>query len=249
MLFFSRAKNDRTEPFADMHCHVLPGVDDGSDSLLTSLTMLKTAVASGMTDMILTPHYVPGRAHRKETLLKQFDKLTEAKTHENIKIDLYLGNEVFCHEGMENGLKDGTILTLNGTNHVLIEFFPGVAGATIKNAVMTLSSAGYVPILAHVERYAYVVSHPDEIGILKSMGARIQINAGTFLGAMGSGARRFAEDAVSEELVDYIGSDAHDVMRRTTNVSDAVRSLYRKFDPEYVRAITYENTRRLLGKS
>ncbi|MBR4768368.1 MAG: histidinol-phosphatase [Lachnospiraceae bacterium] len=232
-----------------MHSHVLPGVDDGSDSLLTSLTMLKTAIESGVTDMILTPHYVPGRAHRKETLFSQFEKLNEAKDRQGLPIDLYLGNEVFCHEGMENDLKDGKILTMNGTNRVLVEFFPGAAGATIRNAVMTLSASGFVPILAHVERYEYVVSHADEIGILKSTGALIQVNAGTFLGHMGPAAKRFAERAVEEELVDFIGSDAHDVGRRTTRVSEAVQLLYRKFDPEYVRAITYDNTRSLLGKS
>ncbi len=246
---FSRGKSGTTElfPFADMHCHVLPGVDDGSQSMEMSLKMLKIAASENISKMILTPHFVIGALeHSTAAFSARFEALTEAAKAEGIGIEFYLGNELFCSGGMEGRLKDGSVLTLAGSNCLLIEFFRSVSRTALRNAVLMVKSAGLTPVLAHVERYYELFNHPEAVPELKKLGALIQVNVSTILGSSGAAEKRFARNLLKAECVDFLATDAHNIDSRAPLVQRALRKLYKKYDRAYVRRISYENTCRLL---
>lgn len=248
---FSRGKSGTTElfPFADMHCHVLPGVDDGSKSMEMSLKMLKIAASENISKMILTPHYVTGALeHSTAALSARFEELKETAKAEGIGIELYLGNELFCSDGMEERLRDGSVFTLAGSKCLLIEFFRSVSRAALRNAVLTVKGAGLTPVIAHVERYYELLDHPEAVLEFKELGALIQVNVGTVLGYTGNAEKRFARELLRAECVDFLATDAHNVDRRAPRVQEALKQLYKKYDRAYVRRISYENTCRLLGR-
>ncbi len=246
---FSRGKSGTTElfPFADMHCHVLPGVDDGSKSMEMSLKMLKIAASENISKMILTPHFVIGELeHATATVSRRFEALKEAAKAEGIGIEFHLGNELFCSGGMEERLKDGSVFTLAGSECLLIEFFRSVSRTALRNAVLTVKSAGLTPVLAHVERYFELLDHPEAVPELKKLGALIQVNVGTILGNSGGAEKRFVLGLLKAECVDFLATDAHNVDRRAPLVQKALRKLYQKYDRAYVRRISYENTCKLI---
>ena len=237
------------EVFADIHCHVLPKVDDGSGSLEESLAMLETAAREGITDMIVTPHYKEGRRNASvKTIRERLRMVQEAADERNITVTLYPGNEVYCFEGMAEALEEGRVLTLNGTDRVLIEFSPTDSYTYIRNALDDIRGLDYIPVAAHIERYECFLKHPEYVEELKHMDAEIQVNVSSVTGAHGYGIRRFVHRLLKRRLVDYVATDAHDSERRTPAVQKCLSQLYRKYDSSYVEAVTYGNAFRLMQK-
>ena len=140
--------------YIDIHSHILPGVDDGPDSLDQTIEMLYMAVRENITSIIATPHYVPGGNNRSVEDLMDIMNLVQEEAY---KIDknfkLYLGNEVYYSESIVELLKSGEVLTLAGSRYVLIEFSYGISFESMYQGLYKLISHGYIPILAHIERY------------------------------------------------------------------------------------------------
>ena len=132
----------------DIHSHILPFVDDGSQSIECSLDLIKKAVAEGITDIVLTPHYRLRYTCSPKELLLAFDNLKNAVAENNIDINLFLGQEIFYTREVKELLKENKLLTMNGKKYVLIEF-PFDTFYDISEAVYVLSNAGYKPIVAH----------------------------------------------------------------------------------------------------
>ena len=138
----------------DIHTHVLPCVDDGSESKKKSLKMIKDAVKMGVTDMILTPHYRFKYKLGKEKLEEEFLNFKKEVASQEFPINLYLGQEIYIDKDYERIFDDKQVLTINGTNYALLEFYYGKE-YDIVDAVFELSLRGYKAIIAHFERYSY----------------------------------------------------------------------------------------------
>ena len=149
--------------FIDIHCHVLPMVDDGAESMEMALDMLRIAADEGIRKMILTPHQKADRkcvtpegiAKRTELLQKKADVL-------KIPVKLFPGNEIFYRHGLAELLEQGKIRTLADSHYVLIEFLPGEDYAYIRDAIGRVASFGYWPVVAHVERYVNVIKDMEK---------------------------------------------------------------------------------------
>ena len=191
----------------DMHSHVLPFVDDGSKSIETSLKMLENEIANGVNTIVFTPHYkhnvydVPFK--ELNTIFKDFKKNIEEK---NIPINVFLGQEIYCTNKIYELLKEGKVSTINGTNCILLEF-NYYDEQDIQDYVYNLKTMGYVPIIAHIERYVYLDWH--SLFDLKQLGALIQVNASSITGEEGRTIRRRVLKAIKQGLVDFVGSDVH----------------------------------------
>lgn len=232
----------------DMHCHILPEVDDGSRNMEETMIMLKMAAASGIEAMIVTPHYKKGRHNADpDTVIECMDMVREAARRRNINIPLYPGNELFYFSGAEEALERGEILTLNHTDRILIEFSPCETFFYIRNALEGLRGIGCVPVIAHVERYECLLKDHTRMEELKQMDTEIQINASSIAGAAGYGIKKFVHRLLKEQMVDYVGTDAHDAKKRTPEAKKVIGQLYKKYDAGYVDAILYENALALLG--
>ena len=169
----------------DIHTHILYGVDDGAKDINDSMGLLDEEREQGVDQVILTPHYGPKFGHPDtEVLRKKFEAIREKAYKYYPEIQLYLGSELYYQQGTVSDLKQGKALTMNGTRYVLVEFATSDAYSHIYRAVQDFVYAGYIPILAHVERYKAVFGHVDKIVELVETGAYIQINAESLIGGI-----------------------------------------------------------------
>ncbi len=213
----------------DMHCHILPGVDDGSKNMEMSLDMLQIAYEEGTRNILLTPHYMIGRNRYKssDTLDERFAELKEAAAERFPDLSLYLGTEILYEEGIVNLLKAGEIRTMNGTRYVLVEFNVRTPFRQIREAVRLLSEARYWPIIAHVERYHSVTKRMDHIEELIDMKALLQMNISSVEGGFLNENKRWCRKLLKEGYITFLGTDAHNVDSRAPYTQDYIPWLIR----------------------
>ena len=226
----------------DMHCHVLPAVDDGSQNMEQTIEMLRIASEEGISAMIVTPHYKDGRHNASvQTILSRIAQVQEEVVRQGIFVDLYPGNEIFYFHGVEDMLDKGHILTLNNTDRVLIEFSPSSDYTYIRNALDGIRASGYVPIIAHIERYECMLRDMTRVKELKNMDIEVQVNVSSAAGKLGSRVQKYIYEMLNGRYVDYMGTDAHDTENRIPEFQECYRKLEKKFDSDYINALFYEN--------
>lgn len=226
----------------DMHCHILPAVDDGAKDMEQTMEMLHIAEQEGIEAMIVTPHYKA--RHRNadaDTILHKIHEVQEKAASEGCHITLYPGNEILYFDGAAELLENGGVLSLNNTDRALVEFYPTDDYRYIRNALDCVKAAGYVPVLAHVERYHCMVNDWKRVRELKQLGVEIQINASSAMGQIGRPVQDFIFTLLKNKLVDYVGTDAHNTHSRKPEFQSCYRKLVRKFDESYIDDIFYEN--------
>lgn len=226
----------------DIHSHILPDVDDGARNRNESLEMLRIAQEEGITDIIVTPHYQSGRFFTPgDVIQEKVRELQSLASHDQITIRLYPGTEIYYRSGLEERLDQGQLAALNGSLFLLIEFSPIEEFVYIRNAISELISIGYFPILAHVERYQCLRTDISRVRELHSMGCGIQANAGSISGKYGFQTKRYLHKLLKEQLIDYVGTDAHNADRRAPEMKRCAELLYRKYGDEYAESILYQN--------
>lgn len=228
--------------YIDIHSHILPGVDDGSKDIEQSLEMLEIAAQEGIREIILTPHNKAG--HRNvsmEGILRRMAELQEEAQENGIPISLYAGNEIFYRDGVAEMLDEGSLCTLAGSHYVLVEFQPMEQFSYIRSAIYELTSNGYTPILAHVERYVCMVSNIDNVAYAIDRGALIQVNASTVTGIMGLKGKQFVKRLLKQKLIHFIGTDAHDSKRRSPQIEECAKYLSKKCDASYAAKLLHDN--------
>lgn len=236
-----------TGAMIDMHCHIIPGVDDGSRDIEQSINMIKIAHEQGIEAMILTPHYKEGRHNASvDTIHKKIDELKVEAGKQGIVIDMLPGNEVYYFQEIEEKLESGEVLTLNGTDRVLVEFSPTDQYRYIRNGLDNVRASGYTPIIAHVERYESMVKDWHRVDEIKGMGVEIQINAPSTIGTIGKDIQKFTNVLLKEQLVDYVGTDAHDDVKRIPAFQEAYRYISKKVGKQYLEDIFYNNAKAII---
>jgi protein-tyrosine phosphatase len=191
----------------DIHCHLIPGVDDGSKSLEDSIKLIKKAVSIGITDIILTSHYGSQRGYiaSHQELLDGYNKLVKEVKKQDILLNLYLGREIDATEDIEYLLKENKVETLNNTKYVLIDF--GMEKSDIDEMCYNLVIAGYKPIIAHPERYRY--SKTSDFAKWKETGALLQMNASSLFHNPSKEVNKKAKYLLKHNLIDILASDTH----------------------------------------
>lgn len=233
--------------FADIHSHMLFGVDDGARSSKQMCQMLDMAYDDGVRLLCLTPHYHPGYfGENREAAEKAFAEL-RAYGEKYPDLELHLANELrWTHSAIE-WLDLEQCRTLGDSLAVLVDFSALEREKDIMNGLDRLLSAGYEPILAHVERYQNLRGKWDTLEQLKRRGVRLQITAGALTGASGLRSGWHAKELARRKLADFVASDAHDPERRRPEISGAYRWLRKKCEETYADALCYENARALLA--
>ena len=234
----------------DIHCHILPGVDDGSRNMEESLWMLNKEYNEGVRHVILTPHFRYDMFEPHMNIVtRQFMQLRRAAM--NIGEDgmrLYLGCELHSSMDMADCLKRGERLTMAGSRYVLAEFRTSDEKSYIRERIQALIRNGYYPIVAHVERYRSVVkSGIDFIDELRDMGAYIQMNADSIIGDDGFMVKRFCKKVMKEEMLDFVGSDGHDMGKRTPHLGKAYEKVAKMMGEDYADMIFISNPECILN--
>ena len=228
----------------DIHSHLLYGVDDGAKTKEEAVAMLEDAKAQGVTAMILTPHYRHGMfSYPKELIEENFTQLKcEA---EDIGVTLYLGTEQHVNSMTMEYIINGRCHTLADTDYILAEYKHDTDFSYIKASAQDMLLHGYVPVIAHVERYACMekLSHVE---LLRDMGAMIQVNADAVIGKNGFRMKSYCKKLLKQGLVDFVASDCHGIKDRKSSMGKCCEYLYKKYDKRYVDMILERNARIIL---
>lgn len=206
----------------DIHCHILHGVDDGSGNMSDSIEMAQLAAESGTKGIVVTPHCnIPGMfdnywsgelADRVCALRKEIDR-------RKIPLEIYPGQEVFLSRNFDEHLQKGEFITLNNSRYMLVELDFRIDGASAFSKLEVLVSKGYVPVVAHPERYGFIIENPAVVSRLRSLGCLVQLNSGSIAGDFGHYIRKTADFIARKRFADFIASDAHSQYSRTPNLS------------------------------
>lgn len=227
----------------DIHCHILPGVDDGAPDMETSRAMIRDAYEQGVRYIIATPHYRPEMFEPSmKKVIRVYHELRDYA--EEVGIGLRLGCEYYRNEQMIRHLDKKLRPTMLGSRYVLTEFSTNDSFVTIRNYIYELLTKGYRPIVAHVERY-FCCQEPERIQELKKLGTQIQINADSVLGYEGHTIKKFCASLMKDDLVDFIGSDAHNLEGRKMNLGKCATYVRKKMGQDYAEEIFVDNPRRI----
>lgn len=227
----------------DLHSHILSEQDDGAQSLRESLAMARMAVDSGIRAMVATPHCADDRTRE---VYGAWQLLREALEENGIPLRLYLGMEIFGTPDTARMLREGKLFALNGSRYPLIEFSFRSDGEEESDILHSICRAGYRPLVAHPERYAYIQENPDLINRWHRMGCLFQVNRGSLLGRFGRHARETAFELVERGFATVIASDAHSYRMRTPWMEDVRQMLSEEISPLCAEVLLQENPRKIL---
>lgn len=200
----------------DIHTHVLNGVDDGSDTLGLSVAILRLAEEQGVTDIILTPHYIVNSrvSFTNEQVKEKFEELKNTIKKENINLNIYLGNEVYV-DSLEivPKIKSKEVYTLNDSKYLLIEFPMEKIIDNSVDIIYEIRMLGITPIIAHPERCNIFLKNKKLLDKCIEEGALIQVNVGSILGHFGRDIKKYALKLLKEGKINFIATDSHSLRR------------------------------------
>lgn len=226
----------------DIHTHLLAGVDDGSESLEESVAMAELAVRSGVSAVIVTPHYdVPEDPVIPLARLRtQFLDLRSQMALRGIPLKIYSGMEIFGTEETAERLHNGNLMTLAGSRYPLIEFPFSNFGREATRILQSVCNLGLTPIVAHPERYRYTQTDPELLNLWFDMGCLFQINRGSLLGRFGRESSELADSMLERRFAGFIASDAHGEEFRTPWLKDIREAISREYSPDYARLLLHD---------
>ena len=228
----------------DFHSHILPGIDDGSRNLEQSIAIVNEAKEAGFTKIISTSHYMENYYECNERDRRQLLK----KVQENVQgIELILGNEIYITDNMIELLQNRQASSINGTKYVLLEF-PLIATRPMndKEVIYRLVENGYVPIIAHPERYPFIQENPDYLFELEEMGALFQSNYGSIIGMYGLKAKKTLKILLKNNLISFFGSDAHRPEQVYNKMPKMIKKLKKIISNEEFEEFTEINPEKVL---
>lgn len=232
----------------DLHIHMIPGVDDGSQTMNTSLNMAYSAYQSGVSQIVATPHFYPGLYdnYADESLERKWQELRERLQRERLPIKLYRGMEILGTDHLKDDLVNGRVWTLNNTKYFLVEFDFDENPQNCSRRLKDCIEAGYIPVIAHPERYYFVQKDPDLVYQWYLSGCGIQLNKGSVLGYFGRREKETADSLLRHHIVSCVASDAHNMTDRTPSFTNLCLYLQEKYGRNYVNLLTNENPLRIL---
>ena len=209
----------------DIHCHILPNIDDGPSSWSISLNMCRQASEDGVKTIVATPHTLNGIYDNNPESIEEKVKILNQKLKEkNIPLQILPGSEVHLSADIIERLKKQNIMTLNNTKYLLLEFPADQIPHQTEEILFRIQIMGIIPIFSHVERNLEFQRKPESLANLIQKGALAQLTAASLCGIFGSPTRKFAQELLANGLIYCIASDAHSDSKsgRNTILSKAV---------------------------
>lgn len=226
----------------DIHAHILPGVDDGAVDWEETRAMLQMAYENGIQKIAATPHTCRQGSRSLRKLVRQ---LQEYAWEIDPDYTIVLGQELFYREGLVERLERGEALTLNGTQYVLVEFQPDVSFSYLYQSIRTLRCHGYLPVLAHAERYECLMKEEKLIPI-RQIGCLIQMNYQSIGGRCWNKKTRWCRTQIRNDRVDLLATDMHHASYRTPDISKSMTWIKKHCTRTQIRRMTLENPEKVL---
>lgn len=233
--------------YIDLHTHILPGVDDGSGSMDETMKMLQTAQEQQIETIVATPHYIPGGSNLSvDELREKLEQVQTVARKLNPNIKLFLGNEIYYSDSVIEDLKAGKALTIANSRYILVEFSIKDTEQHIYQAMSRLVRAGYIPILAHVERYHCLYKKEYLIHDLIEAGCYIQMNSRCLVSNFLDSEAAYNRSLIGQGLVHIIASDCHDGRVRIPYMRKTAQKLARKYDVSLLNKMLIYNPLKVL---
>lgn len=231
-----------TEPFVDIHCHLLPTMDDGAKSWQEALAMAEMAVADGFATIVVTPHQLGSYSHNDgETIRQRTGELQQQLDEQGIPLRVLPGADVRIDEPLISGIRSGHVLTLaDRRKHVLLEL-PHELCFPLDGVLSGLETLGVVGILSHPERNQGLLKEPQEIIRLVELGCLMQVTSNSLTGTFGPACQQMAEWMFHQGLVHFLATDAHGAKSRRPLMRRAFEQVVRLVDEETAREVCCRN--------
>ncbi|KZZ83894.1 tyrosine-protein phosphatase [Bacillus sp. SJS] len=231
----------------DIHCHILPGLDDGAPDIERSLEMARAAAAEGITKIVATPHHLNGRyENSKMVVLEKTRLLNKRIDEESIPVTIYPGQEVRIYGNLMSDMKKGEILPVNHTEYLLVELPHHHVPQYTSKLIYDLQMQGITPVIVHPERNIEILEKPDILSEFINRGALSQITASSLTGTLGRKIKKRSLDIISNGMAHFIASDAHNVKNRSFALSHAYDVLNKEFGAQHLFFFK-ENTELMLS--
>jgi len=236
--------------FIDLHHHLVHGVDDGARDFEGTCRLLERAREDGIRHLIATPHMVPGQEEfPMGKYLAHLEMAREYVQEKGLPIRLYQGAEILYTRETPRLLQEGKALTLAQSRFVLMEFSPDDPLSHLRDAARRISSAGLIPVFAHIERYECLHKWQYVLELRQQWQVRCQVNARTLIRKQGFFKRRQMDQLLARGLVDYVATDAHDMPHRGACMQEVYDRLAAEWGAEYARRLTFDNAREILPEA
>jgi len=233
----------------DLHCHILPGLDDGAEHLEESIGMARVAEKDGIEKIVATPHlFRDNLAYEDLDIIEEKkEELNQALKTNNIDVEILAGAEVnISHHLIEQIRENRSSLTLHQSSFMFVEFPPDHVFSGVKELFFELMSEGITPIIAHPERNSVFIHHPGSLYELLQMGALAQANSGSFTGIYGRTVREAVLRLLQLNFIQFIGSDGHNSRSKAPRLSEAANMAASIIGEERAKAMVKENPQAVL---
>ncbi|MFD2308321.1 tyrosine-protein phosphatase [Enterococcus termitis] len=223
----------------DLHCHILPGIDDGAKTIDDALDMARMAVKQGITHILCTPHHNNGKYDNPAgQVISCVAVLQEELDQRNIPLSLFEGQEVRIAGNIMEQIRENKLLFADLDNrYLLIEFPTNDIPAYAEQLFFELLETGHIPIIVHPERNSKFIEDPNRLIPFLEMGVLTQLTAPSYVGVFGKEIERTAKQMVSHNMVYMMASDAHNINRRGFFMEKAYRAIAKDMGKEYVEAM------------
>lgn len=207
----------------DIHCHIIPGVDDGAQTVAESVALAEAAVRDGIHTIVATPHHHDGHYLNEGSSVRvHVEQLNLVLRERQIPLTVLPGQEIRYYDGLVDDLEqERDVLTLHDSRYLLLEFPSYEVPKGVKDAIHEFQLMGLVPIIAHPERNKELARHPERLAELIELGALAQVTSLSLTGGFGKTIQSASLDLCRRNLIHLVGSDAHHIKKRPFVLSEA----------------------------
>jgi protein-tyrosine phosphatase len=218
----------------DIHCHILPGIDDGAKNINDSIIMAKEAVKEGIHSIIATPHLNSQYDNRKPLIVEKVAELNKKLKETEIDLEILPGQEPRIFGEILEDFAKNEIQTLNNSQYLFIEFPSNHVPRYAEKLLFDIQVKGLTPVIVHPERNSEIIERPEVLYRFVEKGALTQVTASSLCGYFGKKIKNFSIQLVEANLTHFIASDAHNVMNRTFKMAEAFDFIESEFGMDYV---------------
>lgn len=232
----------------DIHSHLIYGVDDGSKDIETSLKVLSNLSENGVTDIILTPHYIVDTNYvskKTDNIIKLKELQREVKKL-GININLYLGNEIYIDKDILKYIKENKMCSLNNTEYILVELPMSGVYEDYLDIFSNLINIGFKVILAHPERYTSFQKDYSLINEVVATGVLLQSNIDSIVGGYGKEAKRTMKYILKNKLVSFVGTDIHNNKSDYSYINKAINKFKKYLTDDEINDILNKNAMKII---
>lgn len=226
----------------DVHCHILPGMDDGPSTVVESIMIAKKAARLGINKIVATPHHRNGsNINEPSDIVNAVNTLNEQLREAKVPVKILPGQETRIYQDIGKDLKSGKILSLNqNTKYVCIELPPTQISYLIENIIYDIQMAGYIPVISNPEMNEYILENPNLLYIMVKNGALVQVSAGSIAGVNGTKIQKVTDKLLAADLVHFVGSNAFNSSDKGFYFKEAMEHM-KKLEPGLAHQLFHNN--------